>query len=126
VLIAANERNLNYNLKLWNESLKNRGLKINTDKTKTMVIAKNGKKHNIKIGKQQIEQVETFKYLGVQINKEGRTDKEINVRIASSSKLFNSIKLGFLNHEEIKEKTKLSVYKSTFSPILSFAMKHGC
>jgi hypothetical protein len=62
VLIAAKERNLNYNLKIWNESLKNRGLKINADKTKTMVRAKNRKKHNIKIGKPQIEQVEIFKY----------------------------------------------------------------
>jgi hypothetical protein len=77
--------------------------------------------HNIKIGKQQIEQVETFKYLGVQINQEGRIDKEINTRITSSSKLFNAIKSGFLSHREITEKTKLSVYKSTFSPILSFA-----
>jgi hypothetical protein len=68
VVIAANERYLNYNLKIWNESLKNRGLNINTDKTKTMVVAKNGKKHNIKIGKQQIEQVGTFNYLGAQIN----------------------------------------------------------
>jgi uncharacterized protein YabE (DUF348 family) len=101
--------------------LKSRGLKINIDKPKTMVIAKNGKKHNIKIGKQQIEQVETFKYLGAQINQEGRIDEEINTRIASSSKLFNSIKSGFLNHKEIIEETKLSVYKSTFSPILSFA-----
>jgi hypothetical protein len=71
VLIAASERNLKYNLKIWNESLKNGALKINTDKTKTMVIAKSGKKHNIKIGKQQTEQVETFKYLGAQINQEG-------------------------------------------------------
>jgi hypothetical protein len=103
------------------KSLKNRGLKINTDKTKTMVIAKNGKKHNIKIGKQQIECVETFKYLGAQINQEGRIDEGINTRIASSNKLFTSIKSGFLNHKEITDKTKLSVYKSTFSPILSFA-----
>jgi hypothetical protein len=121
VLIAAKERNLNYNLKIWNESLKNRGLKINTDKTKTMVIAKNAKKHNIKVGKQQTEQVETFKYLGAQINQEGRINEEINTRIASSSKLFNSIKSGFLNHKEIIDKTKLSVYKFTFSTILSFA-----
>jgi hypothetical protein len=121
VLIAANESNLNYNLKIWNESLKNRGLKINTDKTKTMVTAKNGKRHDIKIVKQQIEQVEIFKYLGAQINQEGRTDEEINTRITSSSKLFNSIKSRFLSHREITEKTKLSVYKSTFSPILSFA-----
>jgi hypothetical protein len=82
MLIAVNERNLNYNLKIWNESLKNRGLKINIDKTKTMVMAKNGKKHNIKIGKQQREQVERFIYLGVQINQEGRIDEEINIRIA--------------------------------------------
>jgi hypothetical protein len=109
------------NLKIWNESLKNRSLKRNPDKTKTIVIAKNGKKHNIKIGKQQIEQVETFKYLGVQINQEGRIDEEINTRIASSSKLFNAIKSGILNHKEIIEKTKLSIYKSTFSPTLSFA-----
>jgi hypothetical protein len=27
----------------------------------------------------------------------------------------------YLNHKEITERTKLSVYKSTFSPILSFA-----
>jgi hypothetical protein len=65
--------------------------------------------------------METFKYLGVQINQEGTIDKEINTRTVSSNKLFNSIKSGFLNHKEIIEKTKLSVYKSTFSPILSFA-----
>jgi cell fate (sporulation/competence/biofilm development) regulator YmcA (YheA/YmcA/DUF963 family) len=52
-------------------------------------------RNNIKTGKQQTEQVGTFKYLGAQINQQGRIDKEINARIASSSKLFNSIKSGF-------------------------------
>jgi hypothetical protein len=126
VLIAANERNLNYNLKIWNESLKNKGLKINTEKTKAMVIAKNGKKHNIKIGKQQIEQVETFKYLGAQINQEGGIDEEINTRIASSSKLFSSIKSGFVITRKLQRKQNYQFISLLSHLYCLLPAKHGC
>ena len=58
-------------------------MRININKTKTMVISKTeGKKVEIKVGQHQVEQVEQFKYLGSVITEDGTCSKEIKCRIA--------------------------------------------
>ena len=99
ILIAKTEKGLNYNLKIWNEQLKKNSLNINLQKTKSMLISKTGKSHNIKIGNTKIERVSNFKYLGAWINQEGRTEEEIKNRIASSGKCFHNIKTTLLNRK---------------------------
>jgi hypothetical protein len=92
ILIAKTKKDLNCNLKILDEQLKKNGLNINLQKTKSRLISKTGKSHNVKIGNTKIEQVSNFKYLGAWLDHEGRIEEEIMNRIASAGKCFHSIK----------------------------------
>jgi hypothetical protein len=69
-----------------------------------------------------LEQVNSFKYLGSIVNKEGKMEEEINARIKAAVRLFHGIKQAFLNKKEISKQTKIAVYKSTYVPTLTY----GC
>uniref|UniRef100_A0A1Y1M0F5 Reverse transcriptase domain-containing protein n=2 Tax=Photinus pyralis TaxID=7054 RepID=A0A1Y1M0F5_PHOPY len=75
MICAAKEKDLQDNLRIWEEELTKRNMIINTNKTKVMVISKENKNINIVINQNKIEQVEAFKYLGVLIDREGNTMK---------------------------------------------------
>ena len=56
-LFGKSESDLQYNLNILNNELKKRGMKINANKTKTMLVNKETKKHNISLGRENLEQV---------------------------------------------------------------------
>ena len=58
------------------------GLKINVVKTKTMAIIKQNVSVNIKLGNEQMEQVNNFVYLGATITVDASCDKDIQRRIS--------------------------------------------
>ena len=65
------------------------GMRINTKKTKVMVISKKeGKRVEIKVYGQNIEQVKEFSYLGSLITTDARCNKEIRRRIAIAKEAF--------------------------------------
>ena len=63
-LFGKSESDLQYNLNILNNELKKRGMKINANKTKTMLVNKETKKHNISLGRENLEQVTNYKYSG--------------------------------------------------------------
>ena len=64
-LLAEDERMLKNMLMQLNERCEDYGMKINTNKTKAMVIGRKPKKIDIRIKGESIEQVDSFKYYGV-------------------------------------------------------------
>ena len=66
VVFAKNRSELKYNLVLWKEALKKRNINFNMAKTKIMVL---GGKESIEMEVEgiKLEQVKSFKYVGVQI-----------------------------------------------------------
>lgn len=119
---AKNEKELQENLEIWNRSLQTRNLKINTEKTKVMVIGKNNIQTKIQLNDKEIEQVDSFKYLGVTIQKDGKNEAEINNRIESAIKVYYALGNTFVRKKEVSKKTKLTVYNTIYKPILTF----GC
>lgn len=122
IVYAKNERDLQLNLNVWKTALEKRNMKINVDKTKVMVIGKNASQIKIQIEEKELEQVEAFKYLGVNIHKNGKEDLEINNRIENTTKLYYALNNTFIRKKEISEKTKITVYKTVFKPVLTY----GC
>jgi hypothetical protein len=121
ILIAKTEKDLNYNLKIWDEQLKKNSLNINLPKTKSMLISRTGKSSNTKIDNTKIKQILIFKYLGAWINEEGRIEEEVTNRIASAGKCFHSIKTTLINRKEISKRTKVVVYKTICRPIQTYS-----
>ena len=122
MVMASSEANLQHNIAVWAEELAKKGMKINVEKTKTMIISKKEETHTITVDGTVLEKVNLFKYLGSVISANGKMDDDIIERIGAASRLFNSIRQPFLNKKEVTKKTKLAVYKSTFVPTLTY----GC
>lgn len=114
------ETSLQGALGLWEKELNSRGMKINVKKTKVMHIGPTYKAINIILNREQVEQVSKFKYLGVQIDREGKMEDEIQERIQSATNLFHGLSGPFLGNKTIKTRMKMIVHKTIFRPILTY------
>ena len=83
-MVASTEEGLQKLMNNLNDTAKKYNMKINVQKTKAMVVAKDGGGEvNIKIDGQRLEQVTNFKYLGSIISEDGRRNLlDIKTRIA--------------------------------------------
>ena len=77
---------------------------------------------NIKIGGVKIEQVKQFKYLGVIVDSNGNQEAALNERIEKAIKVYCALNNRFIYKKEISRKTKMSVYKTVYRPVLTY----GC
>lgn len=120
IICAGSEEDMNTNLKWWAEIINKFNMKMNVKKTKMMHIGREAKYDHIQIDGTTIEMVESFKYLGVAIDRSGMYNTEVTNRITAAMKLYHAIRTTFINKKEITRKTKMSVYKSIFRPILLY------
>jgi hypothetical protein len=122
VLIADSGQKLQYNLNLLVSVLEKRKFKASLPKTKTMIISRDERKHEIKVRGQVLEQVRGFKYLDTIISKDGKLNNEINSPIFAAGRTLHSIKNKCLRKWEVTEETKMVVYKTIYFPTLTY----GC
>ena len=120
MISAGNVKDLQSNLKIWNDTLKEHNMKINNNKTKVMHIGKKDANIHIRIEGQLIEQVTHYKYLGVEIDRRGSEEIEIQARIQNTSKLYNMLKHVIIGKKEVSRKTKMTVYKTIYRPTLTY------
>src|SRR6267154_6522916 len=92
-MVAGTEMGLQTLMNKLNDTAINYGMKINVQKTKTMVVRWNGGGVvNITVGGQRIEQVKSFKYLGSIITEDERSDVDVKSKIAMAQNAFNQRK----------------------------------
>lgn len=105
-------RNLNDELKKIERYLKMNKLKINANKTKTMILNGNTEE-NIYIEGVQIEKVEEIKYLGIIIDKNLKFESHFNYVCKKASK-----KIAFLRRIRYKLSTitAINIYNTTIKP----------
>ena len=88
------------------------GMMMNINKMKTMVIGRKSKKIDMQIKNESVEQLDSFKYLGCNINSNLNCCQEIKQRIAMEKEAFNrkrSIFCGPLEKELRKRLVKCFV-----------------
>lgn len=122
VLIAGSEKQLQENLNIWNETMKEEGMKMNMNKTKILVIGNPDIGTGVKVDDTRIEQVKSFKYLGTMIDRTGRQDAEINERIEKTIRLYYAMNQKFIKKKEITKQTKIKIYNTIYRPVLTY----GC
>ena len=120
VVFGENQRDLEINMNILNTELLKRGMKINTKKTKTMVISKVPTKHTIKLNNETLEQVNSYKYLGVMIQANGSLREEISQRIGKASQVYGQLGQSFINKKELTTKTKMSIFNAVYCPTLMY------
>ena len=99
------------------------GLDMNVKKTKTMIISRDpeGKKVDINLDNETLQQVEKFIYLGTLILEEIKTDKEIERRKNIAKEKFSSM-AKILKSKRLKLATKLKIVKCYIYSIFTY----GC
>jgi hypothetical protein len=121
VLIATSQKDLQHLLSIINEKSEEVGLKINIKKTFTMTISKQSEAPpcNISLSNQLIQQVDHFKYLGATLTSDGRSSKEIKIRIAQAKTAFTELS-SILTSSKITTETRKRVLASYILPIMEY------
>src|SRR5437867_6130562 len=92
-MVAGTEMGLQRLMNKLNDTAKNFDMRINVQKTKTMVVRwDGGGVVNFTVDGQRIEQVKSFKYLGSVITEDRRSHSDVNVRIAMAKDASNKRK----------------------------------
>src|SRR6267154_2439692 len=92
-MVTSTEMGLQTLMNKLNDTAKNFDMKINGQKTKTMVVRwDGGGVVNITVDGQRIEQVKSFRYLGSIITEDGRSDSDVRTRIVMTKESFNKRK----------------------------------
>ena len=122
-MVACSEKGLQEIMNKLNDTAKKFNMKINVQKTKTMVVTHKvgtSVKVNIKIDGQSIEQVKCFKYLGSNITEDGRSLVDVKSRIALAKDAFNKRKE--LLTKGLSKKLKKRMVKILIWPVVLY----GC
>ena len=74
----------------------------------------------------KLEQVNSFKYLGVQIRNNGKQETKRNERISTAMKIYYMLNRNFFRMRAITKKAKVNVYKAIFCPSSHTVVRVGC
>ena len=99
-------------------------MRINTAKTETMAISRTPSQCTLHVSGVPLRQVEKFTYLGVSFSSDGTLGGEIDRRIGSAGAVMRQLFRGVVCKRELSTKAKLSVFKSVFTPILTYGHQH--
>lgn len=111
-------------LQKLNDKLKENGMNLAIDKTKWMKIGNketNGSKEEIKIENQEIEEVQSFTYLGSHVGADGGVKETVRMNIAKARRALTSIR-PLLRANNLKMKTKRRLIECFIIPILAYGL----
>ena len=121
VVMAHSEEELQRKMTAWQECLEGGGLKVNADKTETMVISKEEGEH-IAIGDihgRQLKQVESFKYLGTVVESGGGTEQDVRNRIRAGWVKWSEVSSVILDRR-MAVKLRVKIYTAVVRPVLLY------
>ena len=124
VLIAETPQQLQIMVTKLDEESRKYGMKVNTDKTKILVIEK-GKSNRplkIKIKNKYLKQVEKFKYPGAIISSDGCEVEETKIGIGMARNAFNNLER-VLRDRNLSEDLRLDVLQCYVWSIASYALE---
>ena len=88
-----------------------------------MRVARKGEECQVMIGDEELEQVDTMKYLGVMISGDGSMDREVEARIGCASRVIGGMSQAILRRRELSKQTKLRVVNAMMMPALMYRCK---
>src|SRR5215510_6241398 len=96
------------------------GLEVNADKTKYMVMSRegnSGRGHSVKIDYSAIERVEEFKYLGVTLTDQNSIQEEIKCRLKLGNACYHSVQ-NLLSARLLSKNLQIKIYRTIILPIV--------
>ena len=104
----------------WYESLRDHGMELNIEKSELLTVSRQETNYNIMVQGVNLPQATSVKYLGVNIDNEGRMELEITARIKNYS---NNVFLLYplLRDRRIPQKAKTLIYTGILRPMMLYA-----
>ena len=97
------------------------GMEVSTEKSKVLVNSTTGSTAQIFMNGEELEEVDSFKYLGATLTKDGRSTTEIKARLAMATAAMAKL-IKFWRSNSLSFQTKLRLFKSLVMSILLY----GC
>ncbi|KAJ4450282.1 hypothetical protein ANN_01702 [Periplaneta americana] len=123
-MLGENPQMIRENTRILLEASKEIGLEVNPEKTKYMIMSRDGnivRNGNIKIVNLSFEEVEEFKYLGATVTNINDTREEIKHRINMGNACYYSVEK-LLSSSLLSKNLKVRIYKTIILP----AVLYGC
>ena len=122
VIWGDDEMEVQNQVDIWNQEIDNFGMKISTEKSKTMVMTRGRKegRGKIKLNGNILEVVKSFKYLGSVITEDGKITEEIGKRIQQANSFYQCVR-GIVWNRDVPKKCKRVLYTTYYEPILTYA-----
>ncbi|KAJ4432786.1 hypothetical protein ANN_21425 [Periplaneta americana] len=123
-MLGENTQTVRENTEILLEASKAIGLEVNPEKTKYMIMSRDGnivRNGNINIGDLSFEEVEKFKYLGATVTNVNDTREEIKRRINMGNACYYSVEK-LLSSSLLSKNLKVRIYKTVILPVVLY----GC
>src|SRR5215510_2607107 len=117
VVVAMDEQDSSYMIRILHEQYKKWGLDINYEKMEQLIIGREG--NDMVIGSNTIRDCVRFKYLGVIITKEGTSNEEIDNKIIQGRKAIGKLN-SVLWNDKITMKTKKMIVSTIVESIVTY------
>ena len=121
VLLSSTESGLRRELNRFADACDTTGMKISAAKTEVLHLSRNPDQCVLQVNGATLKQVEKFKYIEVAFTSDGRQDEELDTRIGKASAVMRALHYSVVMKRELSKKAKLSIFKTAFVPILTYA-----
>ena len=122
VIWGDSEKDVEERLQRWNQKFERYGLNINKDKTVVLKVQKGDNEPKIMLNGTKLDSVSEFKYLGSIVSKDNLAKWEVNNRISKAMHFYHQVRQ-LLWDKQVPLKTKVTLYKSYYTPILTYSLE---
>jgi len=95
------------------------GTKIGSEKVEVICLLGHSSQCFLQVNGHTLQQVETFKYLGVVFTRDESRNKGIDTRVGKTNTLLRELYCSVVTKRELSKTAKLSLFKSIFVAILT-------
>lgn len=116
-IFAEDEDDIFYMIRKLDDAYHDWGLTINMEKTEYLVAGAND--HDLELDRGTIGSTNSYKYLGVNITKDGSSENEIKIRIGQGKGITKQLN-GVLWSKHIRPEIKIRIYKTLVESIMTY------
>lgn len=121
MIVAENEDNVQRLLHTFHNTAKDYNMEISIEKTKSVVISKEPRRCKLSIEGKTIEQVMSFKYLGIEISSNRNIKTEVKAQTNKAARISGCLRQLVWQNKTMSTEAKVKIYKTCVRPVMTYA-----